>query len=104
MPNVLDNDNPDLTVERNGIDFDQEILGHFFWGQRVHRRKEIADYVELHADELRSTKPLAFMSREESLEAVARLSVAMLKHAEKALDMTNFEELFYFNRFDQRNI
>ena len=101
-PSYLLNCNPDLVKERQKATFDLDKLATFFWGtwgtaDRVKRRKAIAEYIEQCGDELRPTKPIAFMSREEQLETSARLCTAMLKHAGNAVDVSNPEELSYFN-------
>ena len=76
MAAVENRENPDLAEERKQIGaFDSEKLSQFFWGgsEVVRQRRSILDYIErCGGDELRPSKPLSFMSREEKLEDAAR--------------------------------
>jgi acyl-CoA oxidase len=96
---IREGDNPSLTAERRKATFDTESLGALIWeGQeKLHRRREINKYVNAHAD-LHDAQPIAFLSRPEKLENAARKVVAMMEHAEKAIDASKPEEIYYFNQ------
>ncbi|KAI1722987.1 acyl-CoA oxidase domain-containing protein [Ditylenchus destructor] len=92
--------NPDLTEERKKANFSTQSLAELIWNgkERLERRRKIAEYVESHRD-LHKSQPIAFMSREQRLESVAKLSVAMMEHIDNrgAIDPTNPEDAWYFN-------
>uniref|UniRef100_A0A915D7C2 Acyl-coenzyme A oxidase n=1 Tax=Ditylenchus dipsaci TaxID=166011 RepID=A0A915D7C2_9BILA len=93
------NHNPDLTEERRKATFSTQALTELIWDgpQKVQRRREIAAYVEKHA-ELQCQQPIAFMSREQKMESVAKLSVAMMEHIneKRVIDPSRPEEAYYF--------
>ncbi|KAI1723426.1 acyl-CoA oxidase domain-containing protein [Ditylenchus destructor] len=92
--------NPDLTEERRKANFSTQSLAELIWNgkERLERRRKIAEYVESHKD-LHKSQPIAFMSREQRLESVAKLSVAMMEHIDNrgAIDPTKPEDAWYFN-------
>ncbi|KAI3417498.1 hypothetical protein GPALN_013220 [Globodera pallida] len=90
-------DNPELTEERRRANFDPEVLGDFFWQGQLRRRRQICEYVRSQGAKLAPAQPVPFMTRMEKLEDVARLSVAMRKHAENVIDVGSPQEQSYFN-------
>uniref|UniRef100_A0A914CAU6 Glucuronosyltransferase n=1 Tax=Acrobeloides nanus TaxID=290746 RepID=A0A914CAU6_9BILA len=95
---IREGDNPDLTEERRNASFDTEALGEFFHDAKyLKRRREIAEYVD-QIREFDDPQPTAFMTREELIENVCRKAVIVMEHADKVIDVTKHEEIYYYNK------
>ena len=95
---VRDGDNPDITKERLGANFQFSELSTFVHGSKeiLERRHEILKFVESRP-EFRDPIPIEFMSREQRYEEQARKAVAMTELATDVIDGSDFfgEGMYY---------